>query len=63
VGTVFAFVTTGYSGGQVIGPIAYGFLVDMGRPDYVFWLSGAFSFLGVSTMLVGLRAPAPQPAE
>ncbi|MFZ9500701.1 MAG: MFS transporter [Beijerinckiaceae bacterium] len=63
VGTVFAFVTTGYSCGQVIGPIAYGLMVDMGRPNYVFWLSAAFSFMGIATMLVGMKAPAPQPAE
>jgi FSR family fosmidomycin resistance protein-like MFS transporter len=63
VGTVFAFVTTGYAGGQVIGPIAYGFMVDMGRPDFVFWLSAGFTVAGIATMLAGLRAPAPQAAE
>jgi MFS family permease len=63
VGTVFAFVTTGYAGGQVIGPIAYGLMVDMGRPDFVFWLSAGFTVLGIATMLAGLRAPAPQAAQ
>jgi hypothetical protein len=63
VGTVFAFVTTGYSGGQIIGPIAYGLMVDMGRPDFVFWLSAGFTVAGIATMLAGLRAPAPQAAE
>ena len=50
-GTLFAFVTTGYSGGQVIGPALYGWLLDFGHPQAVFWASAGFSTLALCTML------------
>lgn len=52
VGTAFAFVTTGFLIGQAIGPPIYGMLIDIGSPEIVFWISGAFSFLGVCTVFV-----------
>lgn len=59
VGTLFGFVTTGYSGGQIIGPALYGWIMDFGRPELVFWASAAFSTLAISTMLVNRIAPRP----
>ena len=59
VGTLFGFVTTGYSGGQIIGPALYGWIMDFGRPELVFWASAAFSTLAISTMLVNRLAPRP----
>jgi FSR family fosmidomycin resistance protein-like MFS transporter len=53
VGTLFGFVTTGYSGGQIIGPAVYGWLMDLGHPQLVFWASAAFSALAICTMLTG----------
>ena len=53
VGTLFAFVTTGYSGGQILGPAIYGWLLDFGHPQLVFWTSAAFSTLAISTMMTG----------
>lgn len=53
VGTLFGFVTTGYSGGQIIGPAIYGWLMDQGHPQVVFWTSAAFSTLAIATMLTG----------
>ena len=50
-GTLFGFVTTGYSGGQIIGPTLYGWLLDVGHPQLVFWASAAFSTLAIGTML------------
>ena len=50
VGTLFGFVTTGYSGGQILGPALYGWLLDMGHPQLVFWGSAAFSTLAIATM-------------
>lgn len=64
VGTVFGFVTTGYSAGQVIGPAIYGVILDMGRPHLVFVASAVFSLLAILTMLARRNvAAAPAPAE
>lgn len=54
VGTLFGFVTTGYSGGQIIGPALYGWIMDFGRPELVFWASAGFSTLAIATMLANL---------
>jgi predicted MFS family arabinose efflux permease len=58
VGTLFAFVTTGYSGGQIVGPALYGWLMDTGHPQLVFWVSAAFSFIAIGTMMVNRATPA-----
>jgi predicted MFS family arabinose efflux permease len=57
VGTLFGFVTTGYSGGQIIGPALYGWLMDFHHPELVFWASAAFSTLAISTMLLNRATP------
>ena len=57
VGTLFGFVTTGYSGGQIIGPAIYGWLMDFGHPELVFWASAGFSTLAITTMLVNRATP------
>jgi MFS family permease len=41
VGTVFAFVTTGFTVGQAFMPVVYGALMDHGSPAAVFWISAA----------------------
>lgn len=56
VGTLFGFVTTGYSAGQIVGPAIYGLVLDLGRPELVFWTSAAFSLLAVITLQVGRMA-------
>jgi MFS family permease len=58
VGTLFAFVTTGYSGGQIVGPALYGWLMDTGHPQLVFWVSAAFSFIAIGTMMINRATPA-----
>ncbi len=64
VGTVFAFVTTGYSAGQVLGPTVYGMILDYGRPQLVFVASAVFSLLAILTMFARRSASAaPAPAE
>ena len=45
IGTVFGFVTTGFSVGAAIGPPIFGLVADAGRPDLIFWLSGAFTLV------------------
>ena len=64
VGTVFGFVTTGYSAGQIIGPSVYKLILDFGRPHLVFVASAVFSLLAILTMLARRSASsAPAPAE
>lgn len=57
VGTIFGFVTTGYSAGQILGPAIYGWILDSGRPQMVFAASAAFSLLAILTMLARRVAP------
>ena len=45
IGTVFGFVTTGFSVGAAVGPPIFGYVADIGRPDLIFWLSGAFTLV------------------
>jgi MFS family permease len=52
VGTVFAFVSTGFLLGQAVAPPLYGWLIDLGSPSIVFWTSGAFYAIGVGGILV-----------
>ncbi len=53
VGTLFAFVTTGFAGGQIVGPTLYGWLLDAGHPRFVLFASAAFSTLAIATMMTG----------
>lgn len=55
VGTVFAFVSTGFLfGGAVTLPI-YGWLLDTGRPDLVFWMSAAMSICAIGAVILHAR--------
>lgn len=45
IGTVFGFVTTGFSVGAAVGPPIFGYVADAGRPDLIFWLSGGFTLI------------------
>jgi predicted MFS family arabinose efflux permease len=62
VGTLFGFVTTGYSGGQILGPGLYGWLMDTGHPQLIFWASAGFSTLAIATMATGRIWRSPSPA-
>jgi MFS family permease len=53
VATVFAFVSTGFSLGQMMGPTLYGWLIDTGSPQSVFWVSAGFSVMSLVAMLIG----------
>jgi MFS family permease len=56
VGSAFAFVTLGYTVGQGVTPVIYGWIMDAGSPAFVFYLSGVFALLAVAT-LFGTRKP------
>ncbi len=45
IGTVFGFVSTGFSVGGAIAPPFFGWLADLGRPELIFWASGAVAIL------------------
>jgi MFS family permease len=52
VGTAFAFVTTGFMVGQSAAPVFYGWLMDIGRPQAVFWTAAGFSALAIATVFL-----------
>lgn len=51
VGTLFAFVSTGFVAGQALAGPIYGWLFDNYPPEIVFYASAAFSVLALSTVL------------
>jgi MFS family permease len=53
VGTVFAFVTSGFLVGQAIAPPVYGLFLDFGSPGWVFWGSAGVSVLCLLTLIPG----------
>lgn len=50
LGTVFAFVSTGFNIGQGLGPLAYGALLDGGYNNEVLYLSATFVFLAIALL-------------
>lgn len=65
MGVAFGFTATGLSLGTAIGPVLFGSVMDMHRPDLLFWLIAAV--IAVSTLTVILTrydvARVPQPAR
>ena len=51
VGTVFAFVSTGFLVGQALSGVIYGFLFENYPPNYIFYASAVFSILGMITVI------------
>jgi FSR family fosmidomycin resistance protein-like MFS transporter len=56
VGKVFAYVSAGISGGSALAPIPFGYLLDHGRPDWVFYLLSIFMLVSLVTVAVPKRA-------
>lgn len=52
VGTAFAFVSTGFMVGNALTPGLYGWLVDIGSAQAVFFVSAGFTLLGLSTVFI-----------
>jgi predicted MFS family arabinose efflux permease len=48
IGAVFGFVSTGFNIGQGGAPLIYGWLMDIGSPDFVFWVAAGFTGLAIS---------------
>ncbi len=51
IGAAFGFVTLGYSLGQGVTPVVYGWLLDVGSGPMVFYLSAGFALLAIGTVL------------
>ena len=47
IGTVFGFVSTGFSVGGAIAPPFFGWLADLHRPELIFWAGGAVTVLSI----------------
>ncbi len=56
VGKVFGFVSAGIAAGSAIAPIPFGWLLDTGRPQWVFYLMAIFMAVALVTVIVPKRA-------
>ena len=45
IGKAVGFVSSGTSIGGAVAPVIFGWLIDIGRPDLVFWLLIGFTVL------------------
>jgi MFS family permease len=67
-GKVFGFVSTGFNIGGVVTPLLYGWMMDAGRPDWIFMAVIGFILLSLFTVITRKRPAQPfhaaaQPAE
>lgn len=60
VGTVFGFVSTGFNVGGALAPPAFGLIADFGRPELIFWVSGAIILLCIISVF-GAKAASGGP--
>jgi len=44
-------VTTGFNIGGVVAPLMFGYVMDAGRPQWVFFIVGAMSVLAIVTII------------
>ncbi len=51
-GAVFGFVTTGFNVGMGTAPILYGWVMDRGAPEGVFWIAALFSVLTIGIVFL-----------
>lgn len=51
-GKTFGIVSTGFNIGGTLGPVGFGWLLDRGHPDAIFWASAAFMGFTVALTLM-----------
>jgi MFS family permease len=51
-GKVFGFVSAGIAGGSAIAPIPFGYLLDIGKPQWVFYLLAIFMVVALFTVVI-----------
>ena len=56
IGIAFGFTSTGLGIGGAIGPVVCGWMMDAGRPDWMFMLIAAVTALAVFTVFIGRTA-------
>lgn len=63
-GRVFAFTSTGIAMGSAAAPVFFGYIVDQGATNWIFWLLAIFNVLAIGTILgqQALSKPAGSPA-
>jgi MFS family permease len=61
VGKVFGFVSAGMAAGSAISPMMFGFVMDLGRPEWVFYLMVIFMVVAIATVLTP-KGPSAQAA-
>ena len=61
IGAVFGFVTAGFNVGLGTAPLLYGWMMDLGRPDAVFWIAAGFTVLTIGIVFAA-RRPVAAPA-
>jgi MFS transporter, FSR family, fosmidomycin resistance protein len=49
---VFGFVSAGIAVGSAVAPIPFGWLLDTGRPEWVFYLIAIFMMVALFTVFV-----------
>ena len=54
-GKVFGFVSTGLSVGGAVTPILFGWILDQGAPQAIFYLLAAFMLIAVMAIVAGRR--------
>ena len=47
IGAAFGFITTGFTVGQAIAPPIYGWLMDIGSPNMLYWLASGFTLIAI----------------
>ena len=51
MGKVFGFVSAGMAAGSAISPMMFGFVMDLGRPEWVFYLMVIFMVVAIGTVM------------
>ena len=51
-GKIFGFVSAGITAGSAIAPIPFGYLIDQGRPEWVFYLMAIFMVVALFTVVI-----------
>lgn len=51
-GKVFGFVSAGIAAGSAVAPIPFGYMLDIGKPEWVFYLMAIFMVIALATVAV-----------
>lgn len=51
-GKVFGFVSAGIAAGSAVAPIPFGYMIDIGKPEWVFYLMAIFMVIALTTVAV-----------